>query len=91
MKLCREVEVKFNPNSEIDLSDWPRHLPMGSPFRLLRWLQRGSRRSLLMQSLDHKEVLSILVCINRYTLEFPQLLLANILHQLISFNFGVRD
>jgi hypothetical protein len=64
---------------------------MGSPFRLLRWLQRGSRRSLLMQSLDHREVLSILVCINRYTLKFPQLLLANILHQLISFNFGVRD
>ena len=43
-----------------------------------------------MQSLDHKEVLSILVFINRYNLEFPQLLLANILHQLISFNFGVR-
>ena len=43
-----------------------------------------------MQSLEHIEVLSILVCINRYTLEFPQLLLANILHQLISFNFGVR-
>ena len=44
-----------------------------------------------MQSLDRKEVLSILVCINRYTLVFPQLLSANIFHQLISFNFGVRD
>ena len=44
-----------------------------------------------MQSLDRKAVLSILVCINRYTLVFPQLLSANIFHQLISFNFGVRD
>ena len=44
----------------------------------------------LMQSLDRKEVLSILVCINRYTLVFPQLLSANIFHQLITFNFGVR-